>query len=80
MSDTPIIRPKGQYRDTEGNVIFGPTRRLDYELEIAAVIGKPSKLGEPVKIDDADEHIFGLILLNDWSGESKISLMNMNGD
>jgi fumarylacetoacetase len=69
VSDTPIVRPRGQYRDPEGNVIFGPTKRLDYELEVAAVIGKPSKFGEPVRIDDADDHIFGLILLNDWSGE-----------
>ncbi len=73
VSDTPIIRPIGQYRDAEGNVVFGPTKRLDYELEIGAVIGKPSKLGEPVKIDDADEHIFGLVLVNDWSGESEYS-------
>lgn len=48
--------------------MFGPTQRLDYELEIAAVIGKPSDLGSPVAIKDADEHIFGLVLLNDWSG------------
>ena len=49
--------------------MFGPTRRLDYELEVAAVIGKASVLGEPVDIKDADEYIFGLVLLNDWSGE-----------
>ena len=68
-STTPIIRPRGQYRDATGSVVFGPTKRLDYELEVAAVIGKASALGEPVKIEDADEYIFGLVLLNDWSGE-----------
>jgi fumarylacetoacetase len=70
VSNTPIVRPRGQYRDLEGNVVFGPTRRLDYELEVAAVIGKPSNLEEPVRINDADDHIFGLVLVNDWSGES----------
>lgn len=68
-SATPIIRPKGQYRDATGSVMFGPTKRLDYELEVAAVIGKESVLGEPVKIEDTDEYIFGLVLLNDWSGK-----------
>lgn len=49
--------------------MFGATRRLDYELEVAAVIGKASVLGEPIDIKDADEYIFGLVLLNDWSGK-----------
>jgi len=68
-SETPIVRPKGQYRDATGSIVYGPTQRLDYELEVAAVIGKASVLGEPVKIEEADEYIFGLVLLNDWSGE-----------
>jgi fumarylacetoacetase len=68
-SGTPIVRPKGQYRDASGSIVFSPTKRLDYELEVAAVIGKPSILGDPVSIEDADEYIFGLVLLNDWSGE-----------
>jgi fumarylacetoacetase len=82
ISGTPIRRPKGQYRDASGKVIFGPTNRLDYELEVAAVIGAPSQLGEPVTIGNADEHIFGLVLLNDWSGEdldiNQISVWNAN--
>lgn len=69
VSGTPIKRPRGQYRGPDGKVVFGATQRLDYELEVAAVIGKPSEMGKPVKVNDADEHIFGLILLNDWSGE-----------
>ncbi|KAH8820820.1 fumarylacetoacetate hydrolase FahA [Xylogone sp. PMI_703] len=71
VSGTDVVRPKGQFRgDTSKNepdVVYGPTRRLDYELEIGAVIGKPSVLGTPVKIEDADDHIFGICLLNDWS-------------
>jgi fumarylacetoacetase len=43
---------------------------MDYELEMGAIVGRPSKLGEPIAIADADEHIFGVVLLNDWSGES----------
>ncbi|KAL3422094.1 fumarylacetoacetate hydrolase [Phlyctema vagabunda] len=66
VSGTKVRRPKGQFRDGD-RVTYGPTRRLDYELEIACVIGKGSKLGETVHVADADEHIFGLVLLNDWS-------------
>lgn len=72
-SGTQIVRPKGQFRDEEGKVAFGPTKRLDYELEVAAVIGKSSVLGEPIKIRDADDYIFGCVLLNDWSGESDLA-------
>ncbi|KAK2000350.1 fumarylacetoacetase [Colletotrichum falcatum] len=66
LSGTRITRPYGQYRDGE-RIGFGPTRALDYELEVACIIGKPTKLGERVSVSDADEHIFGLVLLNDWS-------------
>lgn len=50
-------------------VVFEPSRAVDFELEVACVIGKGSEMGRPVRIEDADEHIFGLVLLNDWSGE-----------
>lgn len=68
VSGTPIVRPKGQFRDTLGKVVYEPTKQMDYELEVACIIGKPSQLTRPVQISDADEHIFGLVLLNDWSG------------
>lgn len=42
---------------------------MDYELEIGCIVGKPTQLGSNVQIQDADDHIFGLVLLNDWSGE-----------
>lgn len=65
-SGTPIQRPNGVYR--VGDVVeYGACRALDYELEVAAIVGKPSKPGESVSLEDADEHIFGLVLLNDWS-------------
>ena len=68
VSGTPITRPKGHFREG-GEVIYGPTRQLDYELEVAAVIGKPTALGETVSVHEADDHIFGLVLINDWSGK-----------
>jgi fumarylacetoacetase len=58
--------------------LYGPTRQLDYELEVAAIIGKPSTLGEPISINDADGHIFGLVLINDWSGERPINVHVLN--
>ena len=45
----------------------GPSRRLDYELELGTFVARPNALGEPVSIENAEEHVFGLVLLNDWS-------------
>lgn len=71
VSGTPVVRPYGVYHQDGGEgVAFGPSQGVDFELEMAAVIGKPSKFGERVGVKDADDHIFGLVLLNDWSGES----------
>ncbi|PSK48601.1 Fumarylacetoacetase [Elsinoe australis] len=75
VSGTPVIRPMGQYFEygAEGlqgkrkNVTQGPTRWMDYELEIAAIVGKPVPYGEYVNAEQAREHLFGLVLLNDWS-------------
>jgi fumarylacetoacetase len=68
-SGTPIRRPSGQTRPTEpdGEPGFGPTRILDYEVEVALYIGKGNQLGNPISIREAGSHIFGLSLLNDWS-------------
>ncbi|KAL9078796.1 MAG: hypothetical protein Q9157_002279 [Trypethelium eluteriae] len=52
----------------DGSVVWAPTEQLDYELEMACIIGKPSKFGTRVKVEDAAEHIFGIVILNDWSG------------
>ncbi len=67
MSGTPIARPAGQRREADGSISFGPTRRLDFELELGVVLGNPTALGQPVAIEAAAEHIFGIGLVNDWS-------------
>lgn len=67
-SGTPIRRPSGQHKTPDETVpTFGPSRQLDFELEMAFVVGTGSELGSPVNIDNAEEHIFGLCLFNDWS-------------
>jgi fumarylacetoacetase len=60
-SDVP--RPSGQHAGGS----FGPSRRLDIELEAGFVIGTPSRRGEPVPIERALDHVFGMVLVNDWS-------------
>ena len=67
-SGTPIRRPSGQRKGPDEAVpTFGPSRQLDFELEMAFVVGSGSALGTPVGIADAESHIFGLCLFNDWS-------------
>jgi len=66
VTGTPIVRPRGVRMD-DGHPQFGPTQRLDYELEMAAVIGGGNPLGRPIPVDEAERHLFGLCLLNDWS-------------
>ena len=58
-----VVRPSGQ----RPGAIFGPSERLDIELEAGFVIGTPSTLGEPVPIERALDHVFGMVLVNDWS-------------
>jgi fumarylacetoacetase len=63
-----VKRPRGQTRDDPSKPpAFGPSRRLDYELEVGAFIGRGNALGEPIGLDDAEERLFGLCLVNDWS-------------
>ena len=67
-SGTSVRRPAGQTHDgTDAAPVVGPTRRLDYELEVGVFIGAGNALGTPIAIDDAERHVFGLCLLNDWS-------------
>jgi fumarylacetoacetase len=47
--------------------VFGPSKKMDFELEMAFVVGTGNKLGEPIPIKSAEEHIFGVLLMNDWS-------------
>ncbi|MEV0728751.1 fumarylacetoacetase [Polymorphospora sp. NPDC050346] len=66
VSDTPVVRPSGQ-RGTPDGPVFGPSRRLDIEAEVGFVVGVPSELGEPVPVDRFTDHVFGIVLVNDWS-------------
>ena len=67
-SGSEVRRPQGQTRDDATHPPqFGPSKRLDYELEVGFYVGGGNKLGEPIPIDKAEQHIFGLCLVNDWS-------------
>ncbi|WP_194722681.1 fumarylacetoacetase [Noviherbaspirillum malthae] len=70
ISGTEVVRPNGQYKDADGEVRFGPAPMMDFELELAAFIGRGNELTQPIPIDRAREHIFGYCLLNDWSAKS----------
>lgn len=68
VSGTALHRPNGQLKlPNEPRPQFGPCRKLDYELEMGFIVGKESRLGEPVGTAQASEHMFGMVLLNDWS-------------
>jgi len=68
VSGTDVIRPNGQTKAPDADLpSFGPCQRLDLELEMGAIVGTASELGHPVSVAQADEMIFGYVLLNDWS-------------
>ncbi len=70
VSGTPVRRPNGQWRTPEGEVRFGPVEALDFELEMAALVGAGTQLAQPLSLDEAPGRIFGYALLNDWSTKS----------
>ncbi len=67
MSGQNIRRPKGQIKPDNGNPELAPTRQLDFELEVGFIIGRNTKLGSSVSVEQAEDCIFGVVLLNDWS-------------
>ncbi len=68
VSGTDVRRPCGQSKpESAAAPIFGPSRALDFELEMAVFIGPGNELGRPISIAEAEEHLFGMVLLNDWS-------------
>jgi len=68
VSETDVGRPCGQSKpESAAAPIFGPSRALDFELEMAVFIGPGNELGRPIPIAQAEEHLFGMVLLNDWS-------------
>jgi len=67
-SGAPVRRPQGQTLPPGTDTpVFGPTRELDFELEVGFFVGPGNGLGEPIPVEAAAEHIFGLVLVNDWS-------------
>lgn len=68
VSGTPVLRPNGQTKQPElAAPVFGPSTKLDFELETAFVVGVGNDLGEPVPVGRARARIFGMVLMNDWS-------------
>jgi fumarylacetoacetase len=68
VSGTDVVRPSGQTKAPDAAApVFGPSRRLDIEAEVGFVVGVPSQLGMPVPADRFADHVFGVVLLNDWS-------------
>ena len=68
VSGTPVRRPCGQLKpDDADQPTFGPSRLLDFELELGYFVGPGNPLGEPIPIERAEEHIFGVVIVNDWS-------------
>ena len=68
LSGRDVRRPCGQTRPNDDEPpVFGPTQLLDFELETGFFVGDGNELGTPISIDEADDHIFGMVLVNDWS-------------
>jgi len=68
VSGTPVRRPRGQTRpDENAPPVFGPCKVLDFELEMAFLVGPGNNQGDPITIENAENHIFGVVLMNDWS-------------
>jgi fumarylacetoacetase len=68
VAGVPVRRPRGQRKGADDpSPAYGPSRNLDYELEMGIYIGVPSELGKPVPVAEAGRHVFGFSLLNDWS-------------
>jgi fumarylacetoacetase len=68
VSGTDVVRPRGQRKaPVEDAPTFGPSRRLDFELELGFVVGVPTELGESVPVEAFADHVFGVVLVNDWS-------------
>ncbi len=68
VSGTEVRRPKGQMLPADATEpVFGPSKLLDFELEVGFIIGKGNAMGQPIPIDQTEDHMFGMVLFNDWS-------------
>ncbi|MFB6801046.1 fumarylacetoacetase [Peribacillus butanolivorans] len=66
-SGTKVRRPSGQRKPKDADPVFGPSIQLDFELELGWFIGPGNRPGEPIPVNQAEDHVFGLVLVNDWS-------------
>ncbi len=67
-SGTNFFRPKGQMKPKDAEQpTFGPSKRMDFELEMAFIVGKNTELGSSIPVNEAEEYIFGMVIFNDWS-------------
>src|SRR5262245_45583596 len=68
VSGTDVPRPSGQTKADDATApVFGPSRSVDFELELGTLIGQGNELGKPISVHQAAEHVFGMVLVNDWS-------------
>lgn len=67
VSGTPIRRPSGMVLDKDKNPVFSTCKKLDIELEVAFLVGVGNEMGDRITVEDAEAHIFGVVLMNDWS-------------
>ena len=67
VSGHEVRRPRGQVKPPDGPPVFSPSRELDVEIEMGAFVGPGNALGTAVSVDEAERHVFGLCLVNDWS-------------
>ena len=67
VSGTPVVRPVRAARPPPTGPVFGPSARLDIEAEVGFVVGVPSRWASRVAVDDFADHVFGVVLVNDWS-------------
>lgn len=66
-SPQAIRRPRGVYFGSDGAPVYGPSQKIDFELELGYFVSKPISHGSELDIRDVEDHIFGFVLLNDWS-------------
>lgn len=67
VSGHSFHRPHGQLKPQDGDPVYGPSKMVDFELEVGFIIGKSTEMGDQISTRDAEDHIFGLVLFNDWS-------------
>ena len=75
VSGTPIHRPMGQLKPADTPPVWGSCKLFDFEIEMGFFVGPSNPLGQRIKIENSEDHIFGLVLMNDWSGLFFLSIL-----